>query len=189
MADPGDLPGLAARVSADLAAAGIAHAVSGSLALGAFARPRATLDADVLIVAPAVRWPQVFEIARRHGFEGDDRDCIASMRERGHAMMKNGYVSLDLLVPVLPYHHEVARRAVRRTLEGVAVPLVTPEDLFVLKALWSRPKDVADLQVLAALGDRLDGDYIRRTLGGLLPPDDPRHAEVERLLRSGETAP
>ena len=188
MADPGDLPTLASRVSAELTAANIVHAVSGSLALGAFTRPRATLDADVLIVTPAIRWPEVFAIARKCGFSGDDRECIASMRERGHAMMTSGYVSLDLLVPVLPYHHEVARRAVRRRLEGVDVPLVTPEDLFVLKTLWSRPKDVADLQVLAALGDRLDSAYIRQTLDGLLPPDDPRHAEVGRLLAGGSAA-
>jgi hypothetical protein len=182
MADPGDLPSLAARVSADLTAAGIVHAVSGSLALGAFTRPRATLDADVLVVAPAIRWPEIFAIARKHGFEGDDPACIASMRERGHAMMQNGVVSLDLLVPVLPYHHEVARRAVRSKLEGQDVPLVTAEDLFVLKSLWWRPKDVADLLVLAALRDRLDADYVRRTLEGLLPPDDPRHAEVAKLI-------
>jgi hypothetical protein len=77
-------------------------------------------------------------------------------------------------------------------LAGQDIPLVTPEDLFVLKVLWFRPKDVADLLVLAALGARLDGDYIRRTLAGLLPADDPRHAEVQRLLAggaSGSSAP
>jgi hypothetical protein len=65
---------------------------------------------------------------------------------------------------------------------GAEVPVATAEDLFVVKTLWFRPKDVADLHVLAALGDRLDRKYVRDKLRGLLPREDPRHAEVERIL-------
>lgn len=188
MAEPGDLARLAAEVSADLTSAGIVHAVSGSLALAAHARPRATLDADLLVVTAAVRWPEVFGIARRRGFEGEDRECIEAIRERGHAMMRSGPVALDVLVPVLPYHEDVARRAVRLPLEGREVPFVTAEDLFVLKTLWSRPKDLLDLDVLAeGTRDALDVAYVRRTLHSLLPPDDPRHAEVERRFTTPGT--
>jgi hypothetical protein len=183
MADPGDLPDLAARLSADLTAAGIVHALSGSLAMAAYARPRATLDADFLVVAAAVRWPEVFALVRKLGFTGDDRESIVSMRERGHAMFRSGPVSMDLLIPQLPYHHEIARRAVRLPLLGRQVPFVTAEDLFVLKVLWMREKDALDLKVLAEdTRGTLDAEYVRRTVASLLPPDDPRHAEVERLL-------
>ena len=183
MADPGDLARIASAISADLAAAGIVHALSGSISMAAYARPRATLDADFLVVAPAIRWPEVFAIARRHGFEGDDRDCILSIRERGHATLTSGPVALDILIPQIPYHHDVARRAIRIPLEGHDVPFVTAEDLFVLKALWWRPKDRLDLDVLAE-GTRgtLDADYVRRTLASLLPETDARHAEVARIL-------
>lgn len=183
MADPGDLARLAADVSGDLTAAGIVHALSGSISMAAYARPRATLDADFLVVAPAIRWPAIFEIVRRHGFVGDDRDCIKSIRERGHAMLRSGPVSLDILVPQIPYHHDVARRAVRLRLEGRDVPFVTAEDLFVLKSLWWRPKDELDLAVLAE-GTRgtLDVAYVQATLSSLLPETDPRHAKVARIL-------
>ena len=185
MADPGDLAVLASRISADLSAAGITHALSGSLSLAAYARPRATLDADFLVVAAAVRWPQVFAIVRSHGFEGDDRECIRSVRERGHALLLSGPVAIDILVPQIPYHEQVARRAVRIRLEGHDVPLVTAEDLFVLKALWWRPKDALDLDVLAeATRGKLDAEYVRTTLRSLLPDDDPRHARVGAMLRS-----
>jgi uncharacterized protein (DUF433 family) len=118
MADPGDLPALAAEVSAALTAAGIVHALSRSLSMAAFARPRATLDADFLVVAPAIRWPEVFAIVREQGFAGDDRESIRSMRERGHAMFRSGPVALDILIPQIPYHHDVANRAVRLRLAG-----------------------------------------------------------------------
>jgi predicted nucleotidyltransferase len=183
MADPSDLAGLAAAISADLTAAGIVHALSGSLSMAAYARPRATLDADFLVITPAIRWPEVFRIARKHGFDGDDRECISSIRTQGHAMLSSGPIALDILVPQIPYHHEVAKRAHRLSLEGHEVPFVTAEDLFVLKTVWWRKKDELDLAVLAD-GTRgtLDVDYVRRTVASLLPENDPRHAAIETLL-------
>jgi hypothetical protein len=187
MAPPGDLAELAGKVSADLTAAGIVHALSGALSMAAYSRPRTTMDADFLVVAPAVRWPEIFAIARKHGFAGDDRACITAIRERGHAMLRSGPVSLDIIVPQIPYHHEVARRAVRRVLEGNEVPFVTAEDLFVLKALWMRPKDALDLELIAeATRGTLDVGYVRRTIASLLPPEHPCHAAVKRLLTEGD---
>ena len=148
------------------------------------ARPRQTQDIDVVVAVPSVRLPEVFEIARRHGFTGDDRRLISEIRERSFAQMTSGPLTLDVIVPVLPFHAQVVRRALRREVAGTIVPLVTAEDLFVMKVLWHRPKDVADLLVLAALGSRLDGAYIRTTLAALVPPGDPRYDEVERLLGS-----
>jgi len=52
----------------------------------------------------------------------------------------------------------------------------------VLKTLWWRAKDVADLQALAALSESLDRGYVLRTVAALLPGADPRHAELARLL-------
>jgi hypothetical protein len=185
MAVLGELSRLAAAISADLDAAKIAHAVTGSLVLAAHAMPRQTKDIDVVVVVPSIRLPFVFEIARRHGFVGEDRDLIEQIRAKSYAQMTLGPLTLDVIVPVLPYHYEIVKRASPHDVAGRAVPLVTLEDLFVLKTLWRREKDLADMRVLAALGDRLDGAYVRRTLEGLLPPDDPRHAEVERMLRVG----
>lgn len=185
LADLAELSRLAVAISADLSSAGIEHVLTGSLVLVALGRPRQTQDIDVVVVVPSVRLPGVFAIARRHGFTGEDRDLITQIRDRSFAAMRSGPVTLDVIVPVLPYHTAIVKRAARRRVGGTEVPLVTAEDLFVMKVLWHRAKDEADLHVLSALPDRLDGDYIRRTLAGLLPPDDPRHAEVERLLGAG----
>lgn len=182
MAVLGELSRLAAAISADLTDAKIEHAVTGALVLAAHALPRQTLDIDVVVVIPSIRLPLVFEIARRHGFVGDDRDLIVQMRTKSFAQMTSGPLTLDVIVPVLPYHYEIVKRARPHEVGGRTVPLVLREDLFVIKVLWHREKDVGDLRVLAALGAQLDREYIRRTLEGLLPPDDPRHAEVERLL-------
>jgi hypothetical protein len=179
-----DLSPLAAAVSTDLTAAHIEHVLTGSLVLAVHGFPRQTHDIDIVVAVPSIRLPTVFEIARRHGFEGEDRDLITQIRTKSFAAMTAGPLTLDVIVPVLPYHHEILRRAERREVAGKTVPIVAVEDLFVIKVLWHRPKDEADLLVLGAMRARLDVAYIRRTLASLIPPDDPRHAEVDRLLRA-----
>ncbi len=183
MAALADLPALAARLSADLDAAGIRHAVSGALAMAAGGYVRATVDLDLLVVAPAIEWPRVFETVRRQGFAGEDRDLIASLRRHSFATMSAGPVAVDILVPALPYHRRVVERAVRREVAGGRVPFVTMEDLVVLKTLWHRAKDVPDLHAILAAVEDLDVRYVTETLGALLPASDPRHTEIADLVR------
>lgn len=109
------------------------------------------------------------------------------------AMGAHGYVratsDLNLLVaapavrvPAIPYHHEVLCRAVPTEVAGQMVPVVTVEDLVILKLLWNRTKDRADVQALLA-AVAVDEDYLRTTLLGMLPDDDPRQEQMDALLR------
>ena len=67
---------------------------------------------------------------------------------------------------------------------GHQVPFASPEDLVVLKMLWRRAKDVADVQsLLSARHASIDWAYIRGALSTLLPDRDPRHAEIAALER------
>ncbi len=178
-----DLPDLAARLSADLRAAAIPHAVSGALAMAAYGYVRATRDIDILVAVSAVRLPQVFEIVRTHGFKGEDRELIESLRERYMAEMRAGPVSVEILVPVLPYHHTLIDRSVSLQVAGTEVPFISSEDLIVLKTLWHRTKDLADVKVLlAALGEKLDRDYVARTLEGILGERLRDVPEIQQVL-------
>jgi len=151
---------------------------------------RATVGLDVLVVTPSIRLPEVFEVFRKHGFIGEDRALVTALRERFVATLEAGPTTAEILVPVLPYHHAVLQRAVIKPLRGRQVPFVTVEDLIVLKALWYRAKDVADLHALIALaGKGIDAEYIRSTLGSILPGDDPRHGKIDVLLRGAANPP
>ncbi|MCU0725905.1 MAG: hypothetical protein MUE73_08975 [Planctomycetes bacterium] len=170
MAGLADLPDLCARLSAALTAAGVPHAVSGALALGAHGYVRATRDIDILVLVPSIRLPEVFETVRGFGFRGEDRDLILALRERAVAELTAGPASVEILVPVLPYHREVLARARPVEVAGVPVPFVTAEDLVVLKMLWLRDKDRADVRGLLAAGRAtLDRAWIRGKLAALLP--------------------
>lgn len=56
-------------------------------------------------------------------------------------------------------------RAVRRTIDGVRIPVVSAEDLVAMKVLAGRAKDMDDVaDVLAAQGRKLRVGQVRRTL-------------------------
>ncbi len=188
--DPADLYALAARVSAGLAAAGVAHAISGSIAMAAHGYVRGTLDLDVLVVTTALSLPKAFAVVRDLGFVGEDRDLITSIRDRSVAALRRGPMAVELLVPVIPYHRTLLDRAVRIDVHGTSVPFVSLEDLLILKMLWRRAKDLADVHALAALAaGRVDPAYIASTLRSILPTDDPRVAEVLGILRDATGRP
>ncbi len=177
------LPDLAAALSRSLAERGIDHTISGAIAMAAHGYVRATTDLDLLVVAPSVRWPEVFAIVRSLGFAGEDREMVAAIRERGVATFQAGPVSIEILVPVLPYHRTLPSRSVAIHVAGASIPVLSIEDLVVLKMLWRRQKDLADIHALLQLaGGSFDDAYALRTLATILPGDDPRHAELRSLI-------
>ena len=178
-----EAPGVAAAISADLRRAGIPHAITGAAAMAAYGYIRATRDVDILVVTTSLRLPEVFRIVRAHGFAGEDRALIISLRERYVAELTSDALSVEILVPVLPYHRVVLDRAVVKDIGGQRVPFVSVEDLIVLKMLWHRSKDVPDVEaMIVAGGAGLDREYVRRTLRSLIPDADGRHAELDRML-------
>lgn len=178
-----DLPALAAAISTQLARKGIRHAISGAVAMAAHGVVRATKDLDILVVTTQVRLPEVFAIVRGLGFQGDDATLLRGLREDGYAELKSGPVRVEVFAPVLPYHGTIPGRAVLIEIAGTRVPVVTIEDLVVLKMLWRRPKDIPDIHSLLAAARNLDAEYVRSTLASILPDDDPRHAELADWIR------
>ena len=73
MASLADLPDLAARLSAELSAASIPHAVSGALAMAAYGYVSATRHIDILVAAPAA--------PRSLTGDGSERSCATMLRE------------------------------------------------------------------------------------------------------------
>jgi predicted nucleotidyltransferase len=178
-----DLPAVAVRVSQRLTAAAIPHAISGSIAAMLHGYVRATLDVDLLVVTPRVRLPAVFDAVRAEGFDGADRAMLDEIARRYCAALSRGPLRFEVFVPVFPWHATLVQRAVLREIDGTQVPVVTVEDLVVLKMLWYRDKDAVDVpRLLEANRGKSDISYMRTTMAALLPADDARLAMFERLL-------
>lgn len=57
-------------------------------------------------------------------------------------------------------------------------------DLIILKMLFHRTKDIADVKALIAIRkDKLDTKYIKDTLPSIIPSTDSRISELDELLK------
>lgn len=138
-------------------------AVIGGLARGVWARPRATMDVDVLVDTVAL--DALVEAAPASGLTSDPREVsllagsgMTRLRVRSHPA---GPVRLDVLSADHPYYLRVIERAVRTNLLGHDLPVACPEDIIVLKTLADRLQDRADIEaIIATQGDRLRWDLI-----------------------------
>jgi hypothetical protein len=74
-------------------------------------------------------------------------------------------IDLDVSLGLLPFGEELVARARRRRIAGVSIPLPTPEDLVVTKAVAHRARDLGDIEGIVAAHPKLDRRRIRRIVG------------------------
>ena len=161
-----------ARLFADLARVftrlSIDWYVFGAQAALLWGRPRMTTDVDV---------------TARLGETGTE-GLVAALEQNGFAVRIAATPEFVRQTRVLPLVHESTglaldvvlagpgleddflARAVAVDVDGVNVPVISPEDLVITKILAGRAKDIDDIRgVLADRGDRLDLPRVRAVLG------------------------
>lgn len=176
-AHPGLADGLT-RLAEILENLGIPFCVAGGWAVGMWAAPRATEDIDLLVL-----------------LEAGDRERVAVALERGMRLLQShdapfplGIVSvwrnvvfleggtepvvLDFILANHPVLEGMLPRRVRIPFRGFPLPVISLEDLILLKLLSARPQDRLDVEALIASGHPLDRSYLRsaaQRLGASLP--------------------
>jgi len=136
----------------------VAGVVIGGLAAGILGRPRVTRDVDLLVTLEPGRWPELLARGGRFGFLPRVPDPL-DFAERNRVLLlrhEPTLVDLDISLGGLAFEEEAVARAVRVEVEGVSVPLVSPEDLLVMKAVAHRPRDLADIEGVLARNPGLD---------------------------------
>lgn len=153
------------EVTAALNKLNVNYAMIGGLAVAYHANPPVTIDADFLVDTDnmdplevlflGVGWklaPLIF-MNKQRGFP-----------KYGFAGRKAGRTDIDLISTSQDkYLSKVTRQAKPADLSGITVPMVTVEDLIVMKTLVGREKDLDDATELR-LSVKVDEQYIRRTL-------------------------
>ena len=146
----------------------IPYMLVGSYSSNYYGRPRATQDADFVLV---VSGDQLKELARRLGpeFKVDPQvsfeTVTMTMRHIVHHPATTFKIELFLLSDDAHDQERFARRRVV-DFEGMPTAMASAEDVVVTKLRWSRggqrSKDLADVaEVLATQRGRLDLDYVR----------------------------
>jgi hypothetical protein len=141
---------------------GVAYAVVGGLALGAWSVPRATRDVDLYAAMPTSLRPLVRRELQARGFQvpamEQELERFGVFRSRS----RDG-VFLDIFDSAGPLGEAIISRRRQVSLAGHALWLVAPEDLALLKAFSDRPRDFDDLVTLLQRAKSvIDMPYVER---------------------------
>jgi len=162
----------------------VPHALIGGLAVGLRARPRSTMDVDLIVSLPQLQLPTVLDDFVEAGFTPSTRELI-SQWNGGMAVLWYDDVRIDWLKPVLPLYQHVIDRSEPLTIWEHPFRVATTEGLILCKLVPDRPQDRADIQDLLSASDaNVDLAFIESewlTIGSL---DDPRIFELRRMIDS-----
>lgn len=141
----------------------VEYAVTGGIAFGVWASPRATRDVDLCGVLPRESVDRL--LAQHDGIRVGPGEVPDLVRFRV------GDWDVDLFASKSEYDREVLRRAVEVEVEGIRVRVVRAEDLLIHKLVKLATdkrrllQDAADLRaLLSARGAKLDFEYLARWL-------------------------
>ena len=150
-----------------LKAAGVKGAVIGGVAAAIVGIARATHDVDVVVVIDDVEWEEFIEPANQIGFEFRIPDAVEFARKNRVLLMRHrpSGVEVDVSLGMLDFERELIARSKRIKIEGILVPVATPEDLIIMKAIPRRPNDMVDIFGLLERHPKLDLERVRRICG------------------------
>lgn len=116
---------------------------------------RATRDLDLLVMSAECLAPSTWAALEHDGLgvsirRGDADDPLAGAIRVTAA----GASPIDVVVGRAGWQDAAIGRATVRTIEGVAVPVVTATDLILLKLYAGGPQDAWDVEQLLSSGDR-----------------------------------
>ena len=139
----------------------------GAQAVVLWGRPRMTADVDITIRLVPDDSIGFCAAMTRAGFQlrvPDPESFLARTRVLPF-LHPPTQLPLDVVLAGPGLEDEFLQRAVRVDIQGVSVPVISPEDLIVTKILAGRPKDIEDVRsVLEERARRLDEAQIRSTL-------------------------
>jgi hypothetical protein len=160
-----------------LDAAQVEGVVIGGLAASILGRPRATRDVDLLVWLEPERWNEFLSLSSRFGFRPRISDPLDFAELSRVLLLRHEPSSIDLDISLggLPFEEEAVARGARVDIEGVQVPLVSAQDLLVMKAVAHRPRDLADIEAVLDRNPGMDlegaQNWIREFSAALDRPD------------------
>lgn len=171
------------RLAEVLSAARIPYAFGGAIALNYYAEPRATTDVDINIFLVETNSEATLHALMPLGMAIDFDAATHRLACDGQIRLLWDVTFVDLFFSTVPFLDSAAGRVRLVPWEGRHIPILSPEDLFVCKVIYNRPKDWYDLRVMLLLtGSELDRAYIDYWLEDMLGADDPRIARAAEIF-------
>lgn len=168
------------EVDRSLEAAKIVHAFGGAICLGYHVEsPRATVDIDLNVSLSPQRARAVLQ-ALPAGVEWSAADVRLISRD-GQARVFWDRTPIDLFFPQHELHEALPERVERVPFGGATIPILSATDLAILKALFDRRKDWADIEAMLAYGE-VDVAEVRHWLARIVGTRDKRLATLAEIV-------
>lgn len=139
--------------------------IIGGIAVIARGVARPTVDVDATVWAEAVPLERLVEVLARHSIAGRAPDTV-EFAQRNQVLLLRHVPSgtpMEVSLAWLPFEREALARASEVDFGGVTIPVASPEDLVVYKAVAWRHRDRSDIERLLVLhGDHIDVARVRR---------------------------
>lgn len=160
----------------------------GGVAVVAHGVRRLTDDVDAALWAPGVELEALLEGLARDGLRPRIPDALVFARQSQVLLLQHGAsgVDIDLSLARLPFEDDALNRATRVRLGNTRVPVASPDDLLVYKAIAARERDRSDIERLLELhGSEIDTErvvaVVRELADALERPE--LLANLEELMR------
>ncbi|HEV7224541.1 MAG TPA: nucleotidyl transferase AbiEii/AbiGii toxin family protein [Pirellulales bacterium] len=146
----------------------VQYAVMGGIAVRAHGIPRPTQDVDFTVAIQRDHLQEFYDAARLLGYSIPEEyasgwvDQVAGMplvRVRNYTEGKS--IDVDVFLAESPFQRELLARARIEQVDDLAIRVVTPEDLILLKLLARRPRDLGDVGDILFTQGELDEAYLR----------------------------
>ncbi len=171
-------------VSDFLRAAEVPFAVIGGIATVVRGEPRFTADVDIVAGVDVDRCLQLLDVLEDTPFCPLFAD-VAAVVEKAFLLPlrhRQTKVKVDLAVGITGFERQAIGRATKVELAGCSIPVVSAEDLILMKSLAARPRDTDDVSgIIRRQGETLDWDYLLKTAEQL--QEALGHDLVSELLR------
>ncbi len=190
MDEPATAVDIARRLADALEKAALPYAIGGALALAYYAVPRATVDVDInVFIPPATELPSLLHTLQEAGFAPDAAASTIERQATTEGQFR-GYIDglrVDVFVPAIDYYTELQQRRRQVPLSGRPAWVLGPEDIAILKLMFYRRKDLADVEsLLREQGETLDLKFVADKLRELVGDDDERLETLEEIANEIE---
>lgn len=158
------------RVLSALEATGISCMLTGSFASSYHGAPRATQDIDLVINPTAEQISSFVRLLPRDEFYVDEGAALEAVRSEGQFNVIDLHTGwkVDLIIrKSRPFSREEFARRTAAEVEGVELPVATPEDILIAKMEWARmgqsARQIEDAaKMLRVRSKQVDWEYLER---------------------------
>jgi len=137
-------------------------AFTGGIATNIWGRPRLTYDIDGIIKIDNSKLDVFLKYLRKSGFTCNKENSIKLIHNLPFLTTKYRDMFIDLFIARTEYQNEIFKRIKLIKYKNIKIPLVSIEDLILLKLISGRTRDIEDIRDIFRFQKQIDFQYLKK---------------------------